>query len=133
MRFSSPGSVLLFSALCLSTALSWTAVSFASGASEMGTVLLDDSPDGQTGTPAWVAYNGTKEERWMTLFTPEYPGQDRTFNVSVYDDQNQRVGYYGLSPTTGDSVPVPPGGYVVVEDNMDKDDLDVTVGWVWND
>jgi len=117
------------SLLVLIVALPMTATAFQD-APQFGVVQLDDSLGSKTGTPEYVGHNGTNEARWMRLFTPEFPDQDRTFNVTVYNSNHNRVGFYGMTPE-GEYVEVPADGYVVVEDDVDQDDADVVVGWEW--
>ncbi len=126
-------SLLLATALLACAAISQAAGPQTQGPPASGMVELTDSPDDTTGEMAWVTRNNSKNQRDMSFVTPEEEGLDRAFNVRVYNSSNIMVGYYGLNPSTGNTVPVPGGGYVVLEDDNDKNDDSVTVGWWWAD
>ena len=124
MKSRITGAVLLLSSLL---AIALFPLQASAQPAKTVTVVLEDSPDDALGKPVLVALNGDTIDRWLCWSTEEVEGLDRTFNVSVYNKLNQRIGFYKASPGSGGSIAVPAGGYVLFQDDMDKNGQDVKV------
>ncbi|MDF1800973.1 MAG: hypothetical protein P1V81_17525 [Planctomycetota bacterium] len=126
-------SLLLAAALLTCASISLAPGPQGQGPPASGLVDLPDSPDNDTGDPQYIAHNNTTGQRNMSFVTLEEDGADRAFNVKIFDSAHNTVGYYHVNPGTGNTVTVPRGGYVVLEDDHDSNDDDVAVGWWWAD